>query len=400
MIQFRQKEFIAPLLLVGIAGTGITAASAIKSHNDAKAQEGELEKQNDLIKSQNKRLEKIKEELPRPPKQKEYGIGAGALLPIDLGIGGIEAIGNKIHEGAMEGKQEEQAELMREQGRLIKKIKERDANVGKAAEGATKTYSFIPSTQTLKGLGRAAKSAFGKSAKSNIIMGTAMAGSVYAANKYIQKDMKKEGMEVGNDGMLQQKSYANPTPALKNLYQGAKKTLGQASKKYHLGTVSMGAAFGGVPLALGYAADKQQAKDMQAMTQQKSYGKVDGMLKTAKAMTTKGWWKSRPLFEHPGRTITGAASNLSSFGMGGTKNIQKFGDKVLDIGKKQGNSQLTSIGRWVKNNPAAANAAAIVPGAVAAKVTWDGSSKLVEKGARAADPNAYKYQDSKNQQIQ
>lgn len=392
MIQFRQKEFIAPLVAIGLAGTGISAAGAVKSHADNKAQQEELDKQNALIASQNKKLEKLKDKLP---KQREFGAGM-ALLPVDLGIGAISGIDGKIAEHAVEGSMSKQEDLMREQKSLIKKIKRKNPEIGEQAEGITKTFAAIPQMGTLKGIAAAAKGAFGKEMKRNVIMGTAMGGSMYVAGKYIQKDMKKNGTHIDpSTGMLEQKSYAS-IPALGNLKQGATKALktaGKISKKYHLGTISAGAAFGGVPLALGYQADKAQARDMQEMTQ-RSYGWVGSAVKSAKQ-----WIKTKPIVKHSGQTITGTASNLASFGIGGTKNIQRFGGRLQAMGRVQNNQTLTKMGNWIKENPASANLVSVVPGAVAAKVTWDGSQKLTEKATRAVDPKAYEYQDAKNQQV-
>ena len=392
MIRFKQKEFIAPLVAIGLAGTGISAIGAKKAHDDAKVQEEELDKQNSLIRAQNKKLEKLKDELP---KQKEYGL-SGATFGLDLGISGISSVGEGIHKHSMKGKQSEQEDLMREQRSLLKRIKRKDQSIGESAENITKSFA-IPQMGTVKGIIGAAKGAFGKEIKRNIIMGGAMGGSIYAANKYIQHDMKKNGTEVDpTTGMIQQKTYANPMPALKGLYQRIATPVGKVAKKYHLGTVGMGAAMGGVPLALGYQADKQMAQDMQ----EKTYGWVDGAVKTAKAMGTKQWWKAKPLFKHPGQTLSGAASNLASFGIGGTKNVQRFGNRLQTMGKIQDNQTLSKMGDWIKDNPVKANLVSIVPGAAAAKVTWDGSQKAVEKITRAVDPKSYEYQDSKNQQIQ
>ena len=70
------------------------------------------------------------------------------------------------------------------------------------------------------------------------------------------------------------------------------------------------------------------------------------------------------------------------------------------MGKLQGNQTLSNMGNWIKDNPIKANLVSIIPGAAAAKVTWDGSQKAVEKTTRTVDPKSYEYQNAKNQQIQ
>ena len=107
---------------------------------------------------------------------------------------------------------------------------------------------------------------------------------------------------------------------------------------------------------------------------------------------------------HKMQSITGTASQLSSFGMGGTKNIQKFGERLVTLGSGKGggtaNETIKKAGEWIQNHKTAANAISIVPGAIAAKATWDGSQKVVDKIGHTVDSGAYKYTDSKNQQIE
>ena len=70
------------------------------------------------------------------------------------------------------------------------------------------TYSV---GSTLMGIGRAGKAAFGSGLKSNIVSGLGIAGTTYAAGKYISHDMKKQGLDYDQNGNLV--SATAPSPA-------------------------------------------------------------------------------------------------------------------------------------------------------------------------------------------
>lgn len=374
MIQFKQKEFaafLAPLVAAATSGTGqlammggTTALSMAQAHKQgkeaeeqAKQSQEQMERQNELIKRQNKQLEKL----------------------------------SKANPGAAP----QAAEVMRQRER---------------------TYAFVPQARSL--LSGIAKTEPGKMAKDvgqyvwankkslakTAGMGAGVAVAGYGANKYIQRDMKKSGMEVDQSGMLvpKQKQMSLISPLTKPLKGWASKNpkLAGAGKAVG-GAIGAGLAFDAVPKVLGYHADKQQAKDQIAATT-RQYSVLGNAWKSVKGAQ---FWKT------PGKTTLGAATQASSFGMFGRKGVadfatkmksgsskwsQKLGDAML-AKNKDGSLMKDAAGNYVANKKALVGAIGV--GAGATKITYDTAQKGLEKLGRKVDPNAYNYQDAKNDQV-
>lgn len=387
MIKFQQKNYALPLVPIltgiGIAGTGAQMVQAHKQGKEAEEQAEEtqarIEKQNELIKQQNKRIEKLSEKSPDAARavqgitQREFG-----AIPFSV---------------------------------LRNVAKAKNAITGAASTFAQNNPNLVGG---LKDVGIAAKKTFGKDAMNNIKMGGLMAGSTYVAGKYIQHDMKKNNMDVDDSGNLVAKQYTIPGSVMTGLTATGKFI------KNNPKTILGASAMGGVPVVLQYKADKQMAKDqIEATQEERQYAAVPisvlrGMVRGKQAIAgigknitgagkkiADGW---NEFNSHKMQSITGTASQLSSFGMGGTKNIQKFGERLVTLGSGKGggtaNETIKKAGEWIQNHKTAANAISIVPGAIAAKATWDGSQKVVDKIGHTVDSGAYKYTDSKNQQIE
>ena len=364
MIVKRTKKFAWPALLTGalnVLGIGSTAAymgQAAKQSKEAEEQAAEtqqrLDKQNELIRIQNKKIEKLREKNPGLANQVENmtqksfaAIPMSAMRYLAKGRSLLRTVGNT------------------EAGKVVRNI----GSVGKAT--------------------------FGKDMANNMMMGAGIGASTYLAGKYIQRDMKKNNLDISEDGNLVTKSYT----AVGSVLGGIKKA-GKVVWK-NKGMIGMSAAFGGVPTVLGYTADKNAYKDQVAATQeQRQYSWLTGITKGINALKT-----------HPGKTLSGAASWLGTMGMGGTKNVQKFGRSLETMGRTgviSGKGKVINgvksettakIGKWIQDNPTKANLASIVPGAAIAGATWDGSQKAAEKVTKTVDPNAYKYINSKQQQV-
>lgn len=327
-------------------------------------------------------------------KQKEF---VAWLMPVLTGAG-VVATGAQMAQSSGQAKEnEEQAEraeeLMKKQNKKLDKIAKAaksNPEVAQQAVDVVKQKGFAINASALSSLGKsviqAGKGAFGKGMKSNIAVGSAVAGTTYLGGKYIQRDMKKNNMDVDENGNLVSKQYAVPASAIMNL-----KKAGNLVWK-NKGTLGIGAALGGAPLVLGYQADKQQAKDQIEATQ-KEYA--------IGASALKGLAKGFKAFKaHPGQSTTGFINNMASFGIGGTKNVQKFAAGLSKYGSQNGSEMAVKAGDWMMKHKTAANAVTAVPLAGAATLTWDGTTKAANKVGKSVDPDAYKYQDSKNKQIQ
>lgn len=340
-------------------------------------------------------------------RQKEFFWGMA------LNAAGAIGTGLSLKQGSDQMKQaEEQAAQAEEQNRkmtkALNKIAENAKNNPQAAQQAADVMgqkqfaqiNFAKLTATLKNnktLGNAKGLAkdVGKivwKGKNKLIggtmMGATMAGASYLTDKAIQKDMKKNGMPL-------EKTYS--AGSIMKAVKGTGKVLGEAAKK-NKGTLITMAALGSAPMALGYSAEKAQYKDQMALTQ-RNYA-VPGVM-AVKRLLTGSFPKSvrnSQIFKTPGQTILGGLSNLS--GGGGRKGVYKFGHQLNRYGKHSGSVWSQKAGKFIMDNPKTALAGSIPVGAAVLGATWGTGEKIVNKTARALDKDAFKYQDSKNQEIQ
>lgn len=337
-------------------------------------------------------------------RQKEFFWGMA------LNAAGAIGTGLFLKQGSDQMKQaEEQAAQAEEQNRkmtkALNKIAENAKNNPQAAQQAADVMgqkqfaqiNFAKLTATLKNnktLGNAKGLAkdVGKivwKGKNKLIggtmMGATMAGASYLTDKAIQKDMKKNGMPL-------EKTYS--AGSIMKAVKGTGKVLGEAAKK-NKGTLITMAALGSAPMALGYSAEKAQYKDQMALTQ-RNYA-VPGVMAVKRLLTgASKSVRNSQIFKTPGQTILGGLSNLS--GGGGRKGVYKFGHQLNRYGSGSVWSQ--KAGKFIMDNPKTALAGSIPVGAAVLGATWGTGEKIVNKTARALDKDAFKYQDSKNQEIQ
>lgn len=335
-------------------------------------------------------------------RQKEFFWGMA------LNAAGAIGTGLSLKQGSDQMKQaEEQAAQAEEQNRkmtkALNKIAENAKNNPQAAQQAADVMgqkqfaqiNFAKLTATLKNnktLGNAKD--VGKivwKGKNKLIggtmMGATMAGASYLTDKAIQKDMKKNGMPL-------EKTYS--AGSIMKAVKGTGKVLGEAAKK-NKGTLITMAALGSAPMALGYSAEKAQYKDQMALTQ-RNYA-VPGVMAVKRLLTgASKSVRNSQIFKTPGQTILGGLSNLS--GGGGRKGVYKFGHQLNRYGKHSGSVWSQKAGKFIMDNPKTALAGSIPVGAAVLGATWGTGEKIVNKTARALDKDAFKYQDSKNQEIQ
>lgn len=335
-------------------------------------------------------------------RQKEFFWGMA------LNAAGAIGTGLSLKQGSDQMKQaEEQAAQAEEQNRkmtkALNKIAENAKNNPQAAQQAADVMgqkqfaqiNFAKLTATLKNnktLGNAkglAKIVWKGKNKliGGTMMGATMAGASYLTDKAIQKDMKKNGMPL-------EKTYS--AGSIMKAVKGTGKVLGEAAKK-NKGTLITMAALGSAPMALGYSAEKAQYKDQMALTQ-RNYA-VPGVMAVKRLLTgASKSVRNSQIFKTPGQTILGGLSNLS--GGGGRKGVYKFGHQLNRYGKHSGSVWSQKAGKFIMDNPKTALAGSIPVGAAVLGATWGTGEKIVNKTARALDKDAFKYQDSKNQEIQ
>lgn len=321
-------------------------------------------------------------------REKNFFWGA-ALTVGGIGLTGAQMMSESSHNKEREEEAERQEKLLEDQNNLIRKQNAKIAKLDKSQQAAVqgiKAFAAVGGAwNALKGVGSAAKTAFGKDAITNVKMAAGMAGAGYVANKWIQHDMKKSNLDVDADtGQLVQKQYGVGSIA---------------------GKVAMPAMIA-APAVIGYYADKKQAKDqMNATGQQPTQGQYSrpATLKGIKekqfgflGMTWKGLtgMEKAVAMQNKGRAASGVLSNIASFGLMGPNNTAKFASELAGKGGK-----LEQAGKWMQNHQTLTNLGAAGVGVGATKLTWDAVQSGTEKGLEKLDPNAYKYQNAKNQQV-
>ncbi len=399
MTKFKQKEFgwFLPLLTVGSTG-----ATMVQASSQAKESEEQAEKTQELMRAQNKKLEKIAKAAKTNPNAASQ---AAQVLE--------QSQYSAIPIGAMR--------------------------------------NIVKGKQALQAIGTAGKEAFGKGLARNVAGGVGMGVATYGAGKLIQRDMKKEGMDVDENGNLYQKSYA--MPVLSTVTNAVKKWAEKNPKtSLAAGGIGTGVGFVGAPTLLGYKADKAQMKDQIEATQKQfavlpmSFlrgivrGKqaVQGAVSAAKPVISnaaakgEAYWKAgkeaatqkkdalvkgiqeKEIVKNPGKTLLGFGSTMTSFGVMGRESVGKFATNLMNSksewAQKLGKGMLSKdaagnliqgegkyAGQFLANKKAMAGA--IGAGALATKATWDAGEKITNKIGHKVDPDAYKYQDAKNQQV-
>lgn len=368
-----------PLPIMGALTAALTGGSILQGVQQSKEQkkvaeqqEEASERQEELIKEQNRKLERIAERARSNP---QAGVQAAALIQQrQYSIGGIFRLARM------------------KAAPMISKMK------------ASPIVS--QAKPLMKDIAKAGNAAFGDGIASNIATDTVMGVTGYGVGKVIQHDMKKNNLDVDENGTMYQKSYSVLSgigTAFKAVNKSFTPKVVSSLKKPS--TWLIGAGIGAAPTALGYIADKSQMEEQaNATRQQRQYSAVGSIFKgglnlvkgkAIKAGQGVANW-TKPIRTHTMQTITGTASNLASFGLAGTKNVQKFGEAL-----SKGNSEIArNAGNWIKNHKTAANAISILPGAAVAGVTFDGVSNAINKTGKIIDPGAYKYQDSKEQKVE
>lgn len=393
MIRYRQKEFwVGTAAMIGSSVLGLKQGHDQNEQmkEQAEAQAEQMEKHDELLREQNRKLDRIAERAKSNPqqaltaasslgeRQKEFGLSVGTLRGIAKAKGAI-------------------------------------TNFGKEAAGLASN------------IGKAGGVTFGKSMAGNVATGLSMGVAGYAGGKFIQHNMKKSGLDTDENGNLvqvgqQQKAYSALT-GIAGAGKSFGKMVGNNLKKKS--TWVMAGGFTAVPAVMGYLSDKKQMNDQIAATQQEQQvpqqraygavnpgfiGKMTSAVKNFKPSSLKPkWWDFNKFKAHPAQTMSGFAANVGSFGMMGTKQVQKFGKRLEELGKGgtlgkgiQGtqNNAAVKVGQFIQNHKTAANLGAVGVGVGLTKATWDGSQALTKKIGSTLDPGAYKYQDAQDRKAQ
>lgn len=437
MMRFRKKLFGAsPKVSIGGVATnalmvGLPAYGMIQAHKEGKVAEKQskasVEEMDKMTQAMNAKTRELDRKF-----EKSFGLpallGSGALMVGTTGAQMLQSNSQMKKQEKMNGKQiaaqNRQTRAIQRQNELLNKIAEKGGSDAgqKAAEVLLPPNQAAPEKKkeadesffsqrsfasvnwnSVKSVGRdllkASKAAGVNSSIKNTLKsaaGITVAG--YAVNKAIQHDMKKSGLDVDKSGNLVQKT--KPQLQQQRAYSILDKALGPAL------TLSFEA-----PRYLSYRAEKKRLMNQVAATSpnqpqqvvkkprtvlnnqkpipQKQFS-IMGSLKNIPGKLKAGWGTFN---KHRVQTLTGGLMKIGSFGQFGTKNVQKFGGSL----GQSTNQALSRAGKWIQANPAKANVAALAPAVAIGSTLFTKSQKAMKKGMEKIDPDAYKYQNSKDQ---
>ena len=355
-------------------------------------------------------------------RQKEYVLPA-ALLTVGKGaLGALNAAGNVaaiggIAQGAQQMKQaEEQAEEQAAQNRKITKalnnIAENAKNNPQAAQQAADVISqkqfakiklgSLANNKTVKnaiGLGKDVGKIAWKNRRDlagGLLAGAALSGASYITDKAIQYDMKKSGIPL--PPKKEQREYSLNKESIMKGIKFAGRELKQTAKnnKKMIGSMAL---LGSAPTALGYIAEKKEIKDQINSTvppaKERTYSFKSSVISSFGKLKNK--IAAAPIFHNTGEKILGGISSIS--GGGGRKGVYKFGHQLNRYGKHSGSEWSQKAGKFIMDHPKTALVGSIPVGVGIMAATWDTGEKLVRKGMKKLDKNAYAYQESKEEEI-
>ena len=424
MIQYRYRKFsedaqppvkkgpskLGTAMDFGFAGlTGAGMISAHKQHKNfmEEGKEG-LAAMEQQTRAMNRNLDSL---------EKEFGIPAILGTVANVGMMG----GSMIQSSAQNKDQKEmneqqiaaqdrQTQVLQRQNAMLQRIEQNGGDKEKAQRVIeARNFSIMLErnfgintsgiTTAVKDLYNAGKKAgMGKGLKSNLLFGLGTAGAAYGVNKIISHDMKKSGIDIDESGNLiqKQKAYAE------SVQQATKKAAGKEGKGLFGKVMGPGIVLAfEAPRAIGYFGEKKALKNQingtqgnnaeSSVMQQRSYAAINAnYIKNAWKATKKGW---NTFNSHKMRSITGGVLNFGSFGVLNTNKVQQGAEY---LSKNAKSSTMRNVGNWAQKHKTLANTAMLAPGIGLGMGAYGLGEKVVKVPTKAVDPDAYKYQESKD----
>lgn len=356
MITFRQKEFIAPLVggalsALGVAGNVATVASVPMMFKQSKEQEEYAKQQEEQNLRTVKALNNIAKQAAKNPET-------------------AQAAANIMNQS---------------QNRLYSRIPKFTKLRNVAREGGlfAKNLGTIINENKTGLIG-------------GTMAGVGMAGASYLTDKAIQYDMKRSGIP------LERKAFSKSSSIMKGLKSTGKVLKDSFNKnKTMIGTT---AVLGALP-AVGYLSSKKAMKDQASQSQNDGSQLVQTMYSfnfrgIGKYLKTKGTKIGNGINKFVHDPVTPTLNVISSFsGGGGLKGVQDVGKRLSELGVKSNSKFTKKAGDFIQSHPKTSLLGSIPVGAAIMGVTWDAGEKATNKLLRKADKNAYRYQDSMNQEV-
>lgn len=378
MVIKRQKLFFAPVAALGtLAMGGLTVGQMVQSANQAE----EAEEQN---RQQIKAMNRIAKAAKENPLAAEQFLATKQASRIE-GVGSI--FSQKLFAGV-------NSQTMKNIGGFMK-------DMGTFAWGKRKHIV------------------------SGLAMGAGMAATGAVVDKAIQKDIKRNNLPFLEKEQPIQQQYSDINwgekaqeyatkgqditkrgvkslgRELKNTFDfSIKRTVGENGKKKllpKLGSGYMTAGFAALP-AFSYMAEKKQYQDQIKATQsgQKQFSKLPNgsVLKNIGNWFKDNYGKTKEFLTN--KPVEKTLNGISGFINNG-QNGKQMAQEISTIGKKSGNKYTQQVGKFLENHGKTAAVGAIGVGGAVMSTGWGQGEKLTKKAIKSVDPNAYAYQESKEQ---
>ncbi len=380
MIKFRQKEFALPAVLAALGNTAMIGGTAIgikQASDQAKQSE---EQQQEMLAAQKRENAKLIKALNNVAANAQNNPQAAAQAATIVRQSRTFSV---------------KFNFLNKAGRFAKDVV---SSVGKGGTKVVEKKNFFtgkvtPKTEQLH-------TGIGKVGRVGISMASAGVATGLASYS-LDKAMTADARNIGMMPKKEQKSYS----VMSQVGTYAKKGLKYAGSKENLGKAGGWAAFAALP-AIGYLGKRSQFKDQVNSQQvnseqQKSYAVAANMGSLLKkgGRNTLAWWKKNTKNWKGMQTVTGAISNLSTFGMAGRRDVQGFAQRLQQSDK---GSWANALGRNMEKHKNLANLGVAAIGATAIGGTYNKAEKLTKKALGKADKDAFAYEkwDNNQQQVQ
>ena len=382
MIKFRQKEFVAPVLAaLGKIGNAALIGSSVVGVKQASDQAKQAEEQQQEMlaaqKRENAKLVKALNNVAANAQNNPQAAAQAAQI-----VGQARTFSVKFN-------------FLNKAGRFVKDVV---SAVGKGGTKVVDKKNFFTGKVTSKTV--PLHTGIGKVGRVGINM--ASAGIATGATAYgLDKAMTADARNIGMMPRKEQKSYS----VMSQVGTYAKKGLKYAGSKENLKKAGGWAAFAAIP-AIGYIGKRSQFKDQVNSQQvnseqQRSYAIAASMgsLLRKGGRNTLAWWKKNTKNWKGMQTVTGAVSNLSTFGMAGRRDVQRFAKRLQQSDK---GTWANALGRGMEKHKNLANLGVAAIGATAIGGTYNKAEKLTKKALGKADKDAFAYEkwDNNQQQVE
>ena len=380
MIRFRkaQKEFALPIaLLRGLASAKKIGGAVLNYGGSASMIASTVQgaKGNQLMKQQNAEMERSNREQQRMEKQRldqekkwqeeQLKIQNKALKK------GISPFGDVLNSGGQPSTPIQMPEPnIVSMTPAIFQQKAASETLSTSGQKDFSTFSFAKDMALLASRNRGLMI-------NGILAGAATTAGVYSVDKAIRDDKKRKGEKFIDEYNEEDPSDGNS----RNKFNEKSFSRRRVSLKAPVFSFALGAA---TP-AISYAAEKKLEKDMLN----------DTTVTSEDSRSPK--FKEKSFAVKPNK-ILNSISIVA--GGGGAKGMRNLGIQISAIGKKSGNKATQKLGKAILDNPNASMALSIPTGAAILSGTFTLGDKIATKIAKEVDPDAFKYVESKEKEIE